>query len=163
MEVIFGTGLSTGKFAMGSNEPLGNPSDFADSSLHADAIKVDDVSRLFGDAPKTQEVPAAAASGSVAGNKRKRCTLSEEDIVVMTRMTDAVNNVADAIRERKVQEVLPGLYEAVMFMQGFSDQALLAAYGHLLSDKALGVAFVMINDSHRLLWMTTYLAKNNYI
>jgi hypothetical protein len=57
----------------------------------------------------------------VAGNKRKRCTLSEVDIVVMIGMTDAVNNVADAICESKVQEVHPGLYEAVMFIQGFSD------------------------------------------
>jgi hypothetical protein len=28
MEVIFGNGLATGKFAMGSNEPLSNPFDF---------------------------------------------------------------------------------------------------------------------------------------
>ena len=81
----------------------------------------------------------------------------------MAGMIDVVNNVADALCDTKVQEVHPGLYEAAMFMPSFTNQALLAAYGHLLSDMALGVAFVMMNDYHRLLWMTTYLAKNNYI
>lgn len=36
MEVIFGNGLATGKFAMGSSEPLGSPSDFAESSFKSD-------------------------------------------------------------------------------------------------------------------------------
>ena len=30
---IFGNGLATDKYAMGSNEALGSPSDFADSSV----------------------------------------------------------------------------------------------------------------------------------
>jgi hypothetical protein len=33
METIFGNGLATSKFAMGSNEALGSPSDFADSDV----------------------------------------------------------------------------------------------------------------------------------
>ena len=36
MEVIFGNGLATGKFAMGSSEPLGSPSDFDESSFKSD-------------------------------------------------------------------------------------------------------------------------------
>jgi hypothetical protein len=32
MEVIFGNGFARGKFAMGSSEPLGTPSDFAECS-----------------------------------------------------------------------------------------------------------------------------------
>jgi hypothetical protein len=44
MEVIFGTGCATGKFAMGSSEALGSPSDFAESSLkHLE----DDIGKLF--------------------------------------------------------------------------------------------------------------------
>nr|XP_034594480.1 uncharacterized protein LOC117856159 [Setaria viridis] len=35
MQIIFGNGLATGKFAMGSSEPLGSPSDFADSESEA--------------------------------------------------------------------------------------------------------------------------------
>src|SRR5438046_2367017 len=106
MQMIFANGQATGKFAMGSSEALGSPSDFAESSIKVDGMKIDDVSKLFGDAPKNQDdgAIAAAGSGSGVGNKRKRSMLSEEDVSVMFSMTDAVNNVADAIRETKVVE-----------------------------------------------------------
>jgi hypothetical protein len=56
--------------------------------------------------------------------------------------------VADAIRETKIEDAHPGLYDVVMFMPGFQDKALFAAYGHLLDNKALGTAFVKMNDAH---------------
>ncbi|CAN6238387.1 unnamed protein product [Urochloa humidicola] len=163
MEVIFGNGLTTGKFAMGSGEALGSPSDFAESShkVEGDGMKHDDVSKIFGEAPKNQDV--GAASGSGAGSKRKRTMLSEEDVVVMTGMTDAVNNVAAAIRETKVEDVHPKLYEAVMFMPGFPEEALMAAYSHLIDNKALGTSFVTWNDYHRVLWLRTFLSKHYYM
>ena len=44
MEVIFDNGCATGRFAMGSSEPLGSPSDFAESSLkHGE----DDLGKVF--------------------------------------------------------------------------------------------------------------------
>ncbi|PUZ46328.1 hypothetical protein GQ55_7G060100 [Panicum hallii var. hallii] len=137
MEVIFGTGCATGKFAMGSSEALGSPSDFAESSLkHLE----DDIGKLF--------------------EERKRSSLSDEDITIMTSMAAAVNNVADAIRETKAQDEHPDLYEAVMFMPGFSDEALIVAYSHLLDNRAQGGAFVKMNESHRVLWLKTFLAKH---
>jgi hypothetical protein len=68
--------------------------------------------------------------------------------------------VADAIRETKIEDARPGLYDAVMFVPGFQDEALLAAYGHLLDNKALGTAFVKMNDAHRVLWLRTHLAMH---
>ena len=59
----------------GSSEPLGTPSDFAESSLQANAIKGDDVSRLFGEAPKSQEAVATAASGFVQATRGKGACL----------------------------------------------------------------------------------------
>ncbi|CAO2206314.1 unnamed protein product [Urochloa humidicola] len=154
MEVIFGNGLATGKFAMGSSEALGSPSDFAESPLkyEADGMKHD------GEAAKNQDV--GAASGSGVGNKRKRTMLSEEDVIVMAGMTDAVNNVAQVIRETKTEDVHPKLYEVVMFMPGFTEEALMAAYSHLIDNKALGTSFVTWNDSHRVLWLRTFLSKH---
>jgi hypothetical protein len=161
MQIIFGNGQATGKFAMGSSEALGSPSDFAESSIKLDGIRIDDVSKLFGDAPKNVDESAATAAGTScgAGNKRKRSMLSEEDVSVMLSMTDAVNNVADAIRETKVVEVHPDLYGAVMFMHGFPEESLIVAYGHLLDNKAQGIAFVNMSESHRGLWLRTFLAK----
>ncbi|XP_034594735.1 uncharacterized protein [Setaria viridis] len=152
MEVIFGNGLATGKYAMGSSEPLGSPSDFADSEN--DHIKLDDM------AGKGQP---AGPLGSEGGNKRKRSMLSEGDILVMQGMTEAVNNVANAIIQTKVEDVHPDLYDAIMFMPGFTDEELMSAYEHLLGNKAHGTTFVKMNDSHRVLWLKTYLAKHFYM
>jgi hypothetical protein len=44
---------------------------------------------------KTEPVEATK-SDVAAGTKRKRSMLSEEDMLVFTGMTDAVNNVVDA-------------------------------------------------------------------
>jgi hypothetical protein len=153
---------------MGSTEPLGSPSNYAKSTIKLDSetIKVDDVSKLFRDTDASGIVDGAiggaATAGSVSSNKRKRSMLNEEDIIMMTAMTNVVNNVADAIHETKVEDVHPGLYEAVMFLPGFQVEALLVAYGHMLDNKALGTAFVNMNEAHRVLWLRTYLAKHYY-
>ena len=159
MLVIFGNGMATGKYAMGSNEALGSPSDFAESSLKSDTFDdgkgtkgAEDLAKLFGDTPKGSDV--------VAGSKRKRSMLSDEDSVVLTSMTDAVNNVADAIRATKVEEVHPELYGAVMYMEGFPEEALIVPFSHLVDNKAQGVAFVGMSDPHRVLWLRTFLAKH---
>jgi hypothetical protein len=167
MQIIFANGQATVKFAMGSSEPLGSPSDFAGSTLNMDS----DVGVAVGgtaEQTKTQIAGAAVAGGgsgspSEAGNKRKRCMLSEGDIIVLTSMIDAVNNVPSAIRETKVEDSHPELYGAVVFMPGFTDEALMAAYNHLLGNKAQDSAFVKMNDSYRVLWLRTYLAKHYYM
>jgi len=172
MRIIFANGQATGKFAMVSSEPLGSPSDFADSNLNYVDYDVGMAAGGSAEQTKTQQ-DATGMTGAVGGggcgtqsdanNKRKRCMLSEGDIVVLTGMTDAANNVASAIRETKVEDSHPALYDAVMFMPGFTDEALLAAYSHLLDNKAHGSAFVKMNDSHRVLWLRSYLAKHYYM
>ncbi|GJN13488.1 hypothetical protein PR202_gb00197 [Eleusine coracana subsp. coracana] len=154
MQVIFANGLATGKFAMGSSEPLGSPSDFAESSLKTEDVKV-----MNGE-PSKQDV--AGGSGSGVGSKRKRC-INDEDLNVMSGMTAAVRDVVDAIRETKVEPSYPNLYGAVMFMPGFIEEALIVAYSHLLDNRAHGNAFVSMTDSHRVLWLRTFLAKHYYV
>ena len=155
MQIIFGNGQATGKYAMGSNEALDTPSDFAESSLKTEVTEDTRGGKIEGTEP-TKSEPGA-------GGKRKRSVLSEEDVVLLTGMTQAVNNVADAIRETKVEDSHLDLYDAVMFMPGFSDEALLCAYGQLLDNKAQGSAFVKMNHSHRVLWLRTFLAKHFYV
>ncbi|KAK3166082.1 hypothetical protein QOZ80_1AG0041210 [Eleusine coracana subsp. coracana] len=127
MQVIFANGLATGKFAMGSSKPLGSPSDFIESSLKTEDVKV-----MNGE-PSKQDV--AGGSGSGVGSKRKRC-INDEDLNVMSGMTAAVREVADAICETKVEPSHPDLYGAVMFMAGFTEEALIVAYSHLLDNRA---------------------------
>ncbi|KAK3157434.1 hypothetical protein QOZ80_2AG0122190 [Eleusine coracana subsp. coracana] len=151
MEIIFANGLATGKFAMGSSEALGSPSDFAESSLKSEDAKL----------PTEPSTKAQDVAG--VGTKRKRSMLSDDDVIVMGGMIATVNNVAEAIRETKVDDFHPDLYGAVMFMSRFTEEALMTAYSHLLDNKAHGSAFVAMSDSHRVLWLRTYLAKHYYM
>jgi hypothetical protein len=62
------------------------------------------------------------------GGKRKRGNFTKDEIILLTNMSDAVNNVANALRETSVAHVDPDLYLAVMEMQGFTTEALIVAY-----------------------------------
>jgi hypothetical protein len=84
-----------------------------------------DVTRLSKSAEEFNKVAADAPKGAdvVIGSKRKRSMLTDEDTLVLSSVTDVVNNVVEAIRSTKVDDVHPDLYSAVMFMSGFSDEA----------------------------------------
>jgi hypothetical protein len=96
MEAIFGNALATGRFALGSGEALGqNQSDSVPTKIEGPPLAP----------PTTVQAPTAPARGSKAtdkptsaGNKRKTGNFSEE-ILMITNMSDAVNNVANALRE----------------------------------------------------------------
>jgi hypothetical protein len=159
MMTIFGSGIATGKYAMASSQPLGSPSDFADTTVKAE---------MFGETPPkaTKEVNKVhGESSQTIGKKRKRADLTDVQTILLTnmgQMTEAVNSVATAIRETKAEEVHPDLYGAVMYMPGFTDEARLMAFSHLLDNKALGIAFVGMSEEHRILWLRTFLTKHYY-
>ena len=79
---------------------------------------------------------AAELLTSDGGRKRKTTYFSEEEVLIMTNMTDVVNNVANALREIGPAHVDADLYHAVMDMPGFSEEALIVAFSHLLDNKA---------------------------
>jgi hypothetical protein len=78
-------------------------------------------------------------------------------------MSDAVNNVANALRETGPAHVDGNLYFAVMESPGFTEEALIVAYTYLLDNKAQGRGFVGMSDSHRAIWLRTFLAKNYFV
>ncbi|CAD6240193.1 unnamed protein product [Miscanthus lutarioriparius] len=94
---------------------------------------------------------------------RKRGNFSEEEMLMLTNMSDAVNNVANALRETGPTHVDANMYLAVMEMPGFSEEALIVAYTFLLDHKAQGRGFVNMSDAYRALWLRTFLAKNYYV
>jgi hypothetical protein len=101
-------------------------------------------------------------TSSAAGPKRKRGNFSEE-MLMLTNMSDAVNNMANALRETGPAYVDANLYLAVMEMPGLSEEALIVAYTLLLDNKAQGRGFVNMSDAHRTIWLRTFLAKNYYV
>jgi hypothetical protein len=139
-----------------------SPSDWAEGAFKTDSL---DVTRLSKGAEEFLKVGADAPKGAdvAVGSKTKRFMLTEEDTLVLSIVTDVVNNIAEAIRSTKVDEVHPNLYSTVMYMLGFTEEALIVAFSHLVDNKAQGTTFVGMSDSHRVLWLRTFLAKNYYV
>jgi hypothetical protein len=76
MHTIFVGGITTGKFAMGSNEPLGAPSppiEYGTDSQGPETIIIDGLDKPFPAPP--------------AGGKRKRGALAEDELQAFTCMT----------------------------------------------------------------------------
>ena len=66
-------------------------------------------------------------------------------------MTEAMKEVATAIRESKPVDIHLDLYSAAMDQGGFSPGALMAAPSHLQDNTAQGVGFVAMADAHKVL------------
>ncbi|CAM0911900.1 unnamed protein product [Alopecurus aequalis] len=128
MQVIFSYGLATGKHSMGSGDPLGTPLPEDADTQESDTVVIDG--------------PDKAADAPILGGKRKRGALGDDEIQAFSSMTEAVKEVATAIRDNKPTDLHPYLYAAVMDAVGFSEEALMLALGHLVDHKALGVNFV---------------------
>ena len=73
-------------------------------------------------------------------------------------MTEAVREVATAIKDSVHVDMHRGLYDAVMTAKGtFSDSAKMVSLSHLLDNKAQGTGFILMVEDHRLLWLHTFL------
>jgi hypothetical protein len=81
--------------------------------------------------------------------KRKMGNFTKDEMLMLTNMSDVVNNVVNALRETRLAHVDANLYLAVMEMPGFSKEALIVAYTYMLDNKAQGRGFVGMSDSHR--------------
>ncbi|TVU07509.1 hypothetical protein EJB05_40865, partial [Eragrostis curvula] len=163
MQIAFGSTIAIGRFAIGSSEPLGVFSGFGDS----EATKVEPGDFVQGaeigvQTDKTEKAEGSKAEGGNYGTKRKRVTLSDDEVLIMTNMTDAVNNVSAALRESAPSHVDPALYDAVMMTPGFTEEALMAVLSFFFDSKSQGRGFLNMNDAHRVLWLRTWLAKHYY-
>ena len=99
METIFGSTCATKRFAVGSNESLGVSSNTTDTA--AGKMEGTFGHQLLGDEKLDhgESSKATELNSSAVGGKRKRACFSEEEMLLMIDMTDAVNNVANALRE----------------------------------------------------------------
>jgi hypothetical protein len=162
METIFGSSMATARYALGSSEPLGvNHVDSVTAKIEGHGFTT--VAGVKASPEISEGSKATDLLISAVGVKRKRGNFSEKEMLMMTNMTDVVNNVANALKETRPAHVDPDLYLTVMEMQGFTSEALIVAYTYLLENKALSRGFVSMSDSHRDIWLRNYLAKNYYM
>jgi hypothetical protein len=118
MQAIFGSGVSTGRFAMGSNEPLGEPSDATTIDVDADAPAATDTASDYPEKP------------GKTGGKRKRQTAEEGGS--MRGLTDAVWGFAGAVTSTINFEGTPGIVKAVMDCLNYTKAQLMFCLDHLM-------------------------------
>jgi hypothetical protein len=163
MEAIFGGALAIGKYALGSGESLGpNQNDSVAARVEGTPLKYACEEKTIHEIPSSSKATEILTTSSV-GVKRNRSTFTEDEKLLLTNMSDVVNNVAHALRETGPAHVDGDLYLAVMESLGFSDEALIVAYTYLLDNKGQGKGFVGMSESHRALWLRTFLAKDYFV
>ncbi|CAM0872428.1 unnamed protein product [Alopecurus aequalis] len=95
--------------------------------------------------------PDKPADAPNYGGKRKRGALGDDEIQAFSSMTEVVKEVDAAIRENKPTDMHSDLYDAVMDVVGFTEEALMLALGHLVDHKAQGVNFIGMAEQHMTL------------
>ena len=165
MQIIFGSGVATGRFAMGSNEPLGKPSDIVD--ILDDGIEVTsefvDASNLTGKVKTVDKgIPGDSNDSKPNLGKRKRF-MTDEDVAVFTGMKEVVSDIASTARKSIHVEATPGIYNDVTNCSEFSREALMYAPNHMMEHKATSLVFLDMTPDDRDLWLKTFLAKHYHI
>ncbi|KAK3129045.1 hypothetical protein QOZ80_6BG0470750 [Eleusine coracana subsp. coracana] len=160
MQINFGSGMATGKFAIGSNEALGQP------YVDIETIDVD----AEAPPPQSETAPAATRdikdkvkSDATSLGKRKRAVV--DDSALISGLTDVVWGFATVVMESVHAEAAPAIFEAVMGAPGFTREALMHALCFLTEskNKATALTYVQMTVEDKELWMRTYWGKYYYI
>ncbi|KAK3152959.1 hypothetical protein QOZ80_2BG0165820 [Eleusine coracana subsp. coracana] len=159
MQIIFATGVATGRFAMGSNEPLDTqPGESIDLDCDAPYEATTADTCAAGAAAAGSSAARAATGSSGAGKRKMTC----QDEVIMTKLTEAIWGFATAVAESAHSEAAPGIYQSIMGCTTFSREALMFALGHLMDHKATALVFIQMNEEDKDLWLRTYLNQHYY-
>lgn len=166
METCFADKLATGKFAMGSNEPLGKPIEVEDTGnpINLDSLHAHREGFVEGQA--THElgghgIDATTPSPSSSNRKRKRGPiLAEEDMIQVTNMSEALRDVAGAINNTCHTETHPDLCKTVMDLTQFEMEQRLAVLDYLTEHKGKGLNFMKMEAEVREASFKPIIAKN---
>jgi hypothetical protein len=169
MQIVFGSGVATRRFAMGSNEAFGRPIDFSTPETQSDMTGREETDFVdpfkTPDSQKTMDNSKSNDSSKGApSNLGKRKRVAEEDCELMVGLTNAVNNVAkNLLQSVKDDRGMYGeLYHAVMEVLGFTEEALMYALSHMLDNKSQGFGFLEMTEPRMVLWLRTFLGKHYY-
>jgi hypothetical protein len=179
MQTVFGCGVATCKFAMGSNEPLGQPTDYEPIDLEADPTnnrdggsstkgKHDDCSKgKQGDSNKGKHafnnkgknVESTNGKNEDKGSGKRKRVLNEDDAALLQEMTEAVAGLTAAISQGNHAEAALGIYQAVMGCPNYARPDLMTCLNYLMENKATPFVFVGMSAEDKELWINTHLAK----
>jgi len=148
MQIVFGSSVAIGWFAMGSNEALGQPAEAESIDLKADAP-----------APTKEDGPSHKEKQEDKKVGKRKRVLNEEDAALLSGVTDVVWGLGAAISVGNHAEAALGIYEAVMGCPNFAKSDLMVCLNYLMDHKASTLIFVGMSPSDKELWINTHLAK----
>jgi hypothetical protein len=166
MEACFGNKLATGKYAMGSNEPLGKPIEVEQPGKPIDLESQATDGEGFVDSQAAFDFgvhgsDATTPSPSSSNRKRKRASiLSDEDTIQVNNMFDALRDVAGAINNTCHTETHPALCKTVMDLAQFEMDQRLAVLDYLTEHKGKGLNFIAMEPDAREASFKRIIAKN---
>ena len=145
MQTIFGCGVATGRFAMGSGEAMS-------TQAEQETIDVDN------DAPTPMKEDPPAPKDNGNDKKRKR-GINEEERELLTGVTDAIWGLGTVVSEGNHSEAAPGIYKAVMNVPNFSRPELMRCLNYLMLHKASALVFVGMDPMDKELWCQQHLSE----
>jgi hypothetical protein len=166
METCFADKLATGKYAMGSNEPLGKPTEveFAGKPIDLESQETTGEGFVETQAPfdfGIHGIDATTPSPSSSNRKRKRTSiLSDEDTIQVSNMSDALRDVAGAINNTCHTETHLDLCKTVMDLEQFDMDQRLAVLDYLTEHKGKGLNFIAMKADVREASFKRIIAKN---
>jgi hypothetical protein len=100
MQIVFGSGVATGRFSMGSSEAFGRPVDFNTTETQSDMTDREEVEFVEPfKTPDSQKIMDSTKSNESSKgapiNLGKRKCVAEEDHELMIGLAIVVNNVAE--------------------------------------------------------------------
>lgn len=157
MQIVFGSGVATGRFAMGSSKPLGRPVDHETIDLENMAVEAGKGARPSHNLGKQVEDNKGKQLEDNKVGKRKR-VLHEDDVAMMSGMTTAMLDLSAAIKEGNHSEAALGIYDAVMDCPNFARSDLMVCLNYLMDHKATALVFVGMKPEDKELWINQHLA-----
>jgi hypothetical protein len=169
MQIVFGSGVATGRFSMGSSEAFGRPVDFNTTETQSDMTDREEVEFVEPfKTPDSQKIMDSTKSNESSKgapiNLGKRKCVAEEDHELMIGLAIVVNNVAENLIQpvKDDRVVYVELYHAVMGLPSFTEETLMFALSHKLDNKSQGFNFLEMTEAHMVLWLRTFLSKHYY-
>ena len=146
MQNIFGSGVATGQFAMGSTEPLGEQQEPDTIDLDAAAPKT----------PAGISTPQGPSREKATLGKRKR-GMCEEEAQLYGGLVKSVDGLSSAIKQGTT-----GIYKAMMDIPNFTKAAQMFCLNFLMLNKGVAEGFMEMSAEDKEFWMKDHLALHHF-
>ena len=146
MQNIFGSGVATSRFAMGSTEPLGEQQEPDTIDLDAAAPKT----------PAGISTPQGPSGEKASLGKRKR-GMCEEEAQLYGGLVKSVDGLSSAIKQGTT-----GIYKAMMDIPDFTKAAQMFCLNFLMLNKGVAEGFMEMSAEDKEFWMKDHLALHHF-